>query len=469
MKELRERKKKALDNLFEVQNDLKNQKEDQNDVYFYLHKKLDDNYDVISALEGQLLSEELERKASEEKYASDMESDMKTFAAEEQVLKESLREVEEKLYGLKDVDDFKSHTEQEMSSLLTDIERERKDHYFLISEMERKAVKLKEIEKQKLLAEMKTAKLVLTDEAEKTLVKIKKDAKKDHERTGELLHNQGLKATKVLKKNIQVMDQNRKHRHDLSLLGEIRQTMKEREVQYQKQIATLADDLKELDKELMETVREGHDKVEEMTIEEQTILAAIHELEASLVGAEDGVEEARQRAEDATNEYEIEVVCQEELDGFLSECLKDTRRQAGAVHKAGGTLPGWKDDRVWSSSVLIPPRLQELSLAQRRAVFKYLIGEVQKYKLSVDKLMGAKGKGGAIFNEKPQEVALSSMKTGIQGWDDYDEGSYLGTVMRGVRIGDVAVESRGCQTEEKGLGVAGEGVLKSGGRRIVGM
>lgn len=88
MKELRERKKKALDNLFEVQNDLKNQKEDQNDVYFYLHKKLDDNYDVISALEGQLLTEELERKASEEKYASDMESDMKTFAAEEQVLKE---------------------------------------------------------------------------------------------------------------------------------------------------------------------------------------------------------------------------------------------------------------------------------------------------------------------------------------------------------------------------------------------
>ena len=214
-----------------------------------------------------------------------------------------------------------------MSSLLRDIERERKDHYFLIAEMERNAVKLKEIEKQKLLAEMKTAKLVLTDEAEKTLVKIKKDAKKDHERTGELLHNQGLKATKVLKKNIQVMDQNRKHRHDLSLLGEIRQTMKEREVQYQKQIATLADDLKELDKELMETVQEGHDKVEEMTIEEQTILAAIHELEASLAGAEDGVEEARQRAEDATNEYEIEVVCQEELDGFLSECLKDTRRQ----------------------------------------------------------------------------------------------------------------------------------------------
>ncbi|GMH93306.1 hypothetical protein TL16_g12591 [Triparma laevis f. inornata] len=465
--QLRERKKQALDNLFEVQKDLKQQKEDQNDVYFYLHKKLDDNYDVISSLEGQLLSEELERKAGEEKYAIDMEEDKKTFAGEEQKPKESLREVEEKLYGLKDVDGYKQETEQEMSSLLTDIEQERKEHYHIISEMERKAVKLKEIEKQKLLAEMKTAKLVLTDEAEKTLVKIKRDAKKDHERTGELLHNQGLKATKVLKKNTQVMNMNRKHRHDLALLGEIRQTMKEREVQYQKQIASLAEDLKDLDKEVLETVQEGNDKIEEMTIEEQSILAAIHELEASLQQAEEGVEEARGRAEDATNEYEIEVVCQEELDGFLSECLKDTRKQAAVVNKAGGTLPGWKDDRVWASSVLIPPRLQELSLAQRRAVFKYLIGEVQKYKLSVDKLMSAKGKGEPIFNEKAQEVGLSSMKTGIQGWDDYDEGSYLGTVMRGVRIGDFAVESRGCQTEEAGVGgVVLEG---RGGRRILGL
>jgi hypothetical protein len=37
-------------------------------VYYYLHKKLDDNYDVIAQLEHQLLSEEMERKVSEDKY-----------------------------------------------------------------------------------------------------------------------------------------------------------------------------------------------------------------------------------------------------------------------------------------------------------------------------------------------------------------------------------------------------------------
>ena len=66
MNELRDRKKKALTELFNVQSDIKTQKEDQNDVYFFLHKKLDDNYDIISGLEHQLLSEEV-RECEERK------------------------------------------------------------------------------------------------------------------------------------------------------------------------------------------------------------------------------------------------------------------------------------------------------------------------------------------------------------------------------------------------------------------
>lgn len=164
MNELRERKKKALSELFDVQNDIKTQKEDQNDVYFFLHKKLDDNYDIISALEHQLLSEELERKASEEKYEEELEKDRKTFEAEEAVLKEKLRDVDEKLYGLKDVNGYKQETEQEMSTLLREIEEERAAHYKAMAELERSAIKKKEVLKQRLLMDMKEAKLVLTDE-----------------------------------------------------------------------------------------------------------------------------------------------------------------------------------------------------------------------------------------------------------------------------------------------------------------
>ena len=48
-------------------------KEDQSDVYYYLHKKLDDNYDVISALERQLMVETADREKAETEYARHIE------------------------------------------------------------------------------------------------------------------------------------------------------------------------------------------------------------------------------------------------------------------------------------------------------------------------------------------------------------------------------------------------------------
>ena len=47
--------------------------EDQSDVYYYLHKKLDDNYDVISALERQLMVETADREKAETEYARQIE------------------------------------------------------------------------------------------------------------------------------------------------------------------------------------------------------------------------------------------------------------------------------------------------------------------------------------------------------------------------------------------------------------
>ena len=58
---------------------------------------------------------------------------------------------------------------------------------------------------------------MLTDEAERTLQRIKRDARKEHERTSEILHNKGLAATQVLKKNVAVQERNKRHRHELSI------------------------------------------------------------------------------------------------------------------------------------------------------------------------------------------------------------------------------------------------------------
>ena len=40
----------------------------QADIYYYLNKKLDDNYDTIKNLEEQTINEQLDREISERKY-----------------------------------------------------------------------------------------------------------------------------------------------------------------------------------------------------------------------------------------------------------------------------------------------------------------------------------------------------------------------------------------------------------------
>jgi len=116
----------ALNQMREQKQLIKYQKEDQNDVYFFLHKKLDDNYDIIAELEAQLLKEELDRKKQEEKILKEIDEDNKSFKESSAGLKERLTAVDEKLYALKETDGTKSSMEKKMHHLLNDLESERK-------------------------------------------------------------------------------------------------------------------------------------------------------------------------------------------------------------------------------------------------------------------------------------------------------------------------------------------------------
>ena len=69
----------------------------QSDVYYYLHKKLDDNYDVISALERQLMVESVDREKAEMEYARQIEELEHRRDEELGPLREKLITVEEKV------------------------------------------------------------------------------------------------------------------------------------------------------------------------------------------------------------------------------------------------------------------------------------------------------------------------------------------------------------------------------------
>lgn len=76
---------------------LQNLQADQSDVYYYLHKKLDDNYDVISALERQLMVEMADREKAETEFARQIDELERRRYEELGPMREKLITVEEQV------------------------------------------------------------------------------------------------------------------------------------------------------------------------------------------------------------------------------------------------------------------------------------------------------------------------------------------------------------------------------------
>jgi hypothetical protein len=500
--ELTGERMEAYGRVVEGKAELLKSKQDQNDVYFFLHKKLDDNYDIISGMENQLLSESLDRKNAVEGYRKTIDEDQLSYDEVMTQLRNRQGEIDEKLFSLKEVGSYKEEIEGEMRKLLNEIEGERKSHFKNIAELERKAVKDKEILKQRLIDGLKAAKIELEGKSHQMLIQTSAQAKVDHRTYAYNLGSHGTKAGKVLKASVDLQGDVLKAKHELEICGEIASSMKEREGNFQKVIAGLTQTLQNLGDDLETEIREEENDADEFelqqhsygggdlkSIEEESTLDAIRELEGSLVASKENLEAVAERAEDAAAEYEIEVVCQRELQNFLSTCLSDTREQARIIKSRGGLLEGWSEDRIWGPNVLIPPRLNELSLAQRRGVFKFLLGEVHGYKIRVEaalvgeaaakrvadeqqRLREGRGKrkdGAGGFEQQlmqPQSRAADpsiSLRTGIDSWDNYDaKSSFLGNLLSVSTVGDRTPVNAGVQTDE--VKERGDGSSQMGSR-----
>ena len=65
---LEDQKMKLLVALQDSRDQLKQQKTDQADIYYYLNKKCDESFEVIASLEEQLLNEQSDREVSEKGF-----------------------------------------------------------------------------------------------------------------------------------------------------------------------------------------------------------------------------------------------------------------------------------------------------------------------------------------------------------------------------------------------------------------
>jgi DNA repair exonuclease SbcCD ATPase subunit len=142
--DLEQQKTKLLLSLKEYKQKYEQQKNDQSDIYFYLNKKLDENYETIAALEEQILSEQADRESQErllEKRIHTLE--MEAVAMEAKYLGK-LNEAEEKLNKLKDFGENKDELDRNLQKLLVTLEEERKQFRAITDEMDRRGVQERE-------------------------------------------------------------------------------------------------------------------------------------------------------------------------------------------------------------------------------------------------------------------------------------------------------------------------------------
>ena len=192
----------------------------------------------------------LSSQVTEDGYNSQIASNSLSFTAAKDSLRARLTEVDEKLFGLKELGGCKAGIESEMAALLATLEAERVHHFAQVQQIERAAVKNKEALKTSLLARLREAKVSMTAQAAETLATTKKQARSTHADNELTLSHHGVLASSVLKKNASVRATNDLTRRNLAVSAAVLTAVKSREVRYQKQIEELTKELQEVGKEV---------------------------------------------------------------------------------------------------------------------------------------------------------------------------------------------------------------------------
>lgn len=169
LEELEEQKTKLLLNLKECKEKYEQQKSDQTDIYYYLNKKLDENYETIALLEEQILNEQTQREVHERKLEKRIEDLEAKLVADELKYKNKLKEAEEKLQKLKEFSDNKDELERNFEKLLETLETERKHYSELVDENERKSIRERDRFRKDCLVQFEEYKQKLQDEADDKL------------------------------------------------------------------------------------------------------------------------------------------------------------------------------------------------------------------------------------------------------------------------------------------------------------
>lgn len=314
LEELEEQKTKLLLNLKECKDKYEQQKSDQTDIYYYLNKKLDENYETIALLEEQILNEQAQREIHEKKLEKRIEELEAKLAADEQKYKSKLKEAEEKLQKLKDFSDNKDELEKNFEKLLETLEVERKHYSELVDENERKSIRERDRFRKDCMAEFEEHKQKLQEEADDKLSSKTKKTLKTNKMIKTELTYQSKQADQVLMYNKKVLDKDRELRQELELTQTTQKEMVRRLALYQRLI-----------KQLNERVNSQEAIINELKVASST---DIKEKDDALEAMRRQLSKA-QRRQSSSGKYSQ----QDAFVDFLSNKFKEVTTSGGTMKK----------------------------------------------------------------------------------------------------------------------------------------
>lgn len=240
-----------------LKQELEQQKADAKDIYFFLHKKLDDNYGEIDKLEKIKveLTDELEQKTAE--FSSELERTNADWQRQVDELKEQIQDQEEELFSLKDYKENKEKIEATMVLLEQHLKEEKEGRQNDIDQLERKMFHEKERIKKEFLIKIKETKQNLLSMTEDQLHTTTKRTIMENEQMTAELQYQSRETERLLQMNTQLRAQNKKLKQSVELTEEAGREYAKKTHFYQKLIKKLHEKIQNQDEYGEESLRKG--------------------------------------------------------------------------------------------------------------------------------------------------------------------------------------------------------------------
>ena len=243
--EFRDNKLKMLLNIKELKEQLAQQKNDTTDIYYFLNKKCDDSYDIISSLETQLLNEQTDREINEKLYEARISELESNLSHERKSASDKITEMENKINTLLNFQSMKEAFEAKVAQLQAQMETERADAKIEISFLEQKLYK----EKVRLQEEMEERLAdVEEDVNSKVRERLSADTVKVHstnEKISKELHYQSKNTLSIIKRGESILEGERKLRLELALAKDLEVELLSKLGTYSKLNQRLNDNLQE--------------------------------------------------------------------------------------------------------------------------------------------------------------------------------------------------------------------------------